>query len=84
MGASKSAGGGTCPTNVAMLAGLVALAMRRHTAPLGVPLLACAGLNACWLYLDRLPPADSWGVRYWLWLASFVLVGFGLCTSRRA
>lgn len=76
--------GSTCLTNVAMLAGLVALAVRRHTARFGVLLLACAGLNACWLYLDRLPPADSWGVGYWLWLASFGLVGVGLLASRRA
>lgn len=75
--------GSTCLTNVVMLAGLVALAARRRTALVGVLLLGCAALNACWLWLDGAPPADTYGPGYWLWLASFALVGLGAALDPR-
>lgn len=74
--------GATCLTNGAMLAAFVAILAKWPRAPFGMVLLVCAALNACWLYLDGMPPADTFGVGYWLWLASFVLVGIGLATSR--
>ncbi len=73
--------GATCLTNLVMLGAIAAvLARRRRPAPrtLGAVLLGCAALDGCWVYLDGFRSVDSFGLGYWMWLGSFVLVGLGL------
>ena len=73
--------GSTCLTNVAMLLSLLLISARacKGTAALGcgVLLLGCAAVDASWLYLCERAWIESYRAGYYLWLASFVLVGIG-------
>lgn len=70
--------GSTCFTNITMVMALVALLLGSRPRALGVLLLACAGLDASWLYLGGTDLIRALRAGYYLWLASFVLTGFGL------
>lgn len=73
--------GSTCLTNAAMLLSLLLIAARacKGTAALGcgVLLLGCAAVDASWLYLCERELIESYRAGYYLWLASFLLVGLG-------
>lgn len=68
--------GGSCLTNVVMVLALVLLTAR-HRLLTGLLLLACAGVNASWIYLLDRNPFEVYRVGYFLWLLSFGLTGFG-------
>jgi hypothetical protein len=77
--------GGSCLTNVLMVLGLLLLLGQRSGNPLmGLLMLAAAGLNASWIYLDDDPSKVMENVKlgYWLWTGSFVLVGLGLMAGK--
>lgn len=74
--------GSTCLTNIAMVFALLLAFARRAGRGTGIAVLACAALNATWLYLLGENPFELYGVGYYLWLASFVLVGFGITINR--
>jgi hypothetical protein len=76
--------GATCLTNVVMVfALLVTLFSSRNSSKheqvmFGTLAFGCAVLNASWVYLTN---HDTWkdlGAGYYLWVASFTLVGAGL------
>lgn len=73
--------GASCLTNAAMgLALLLALGRScRGGAALGAGLLllACAGVDAAWIYLVDQDPLDVYRPGYFVWLGSFVVVGLG-------
>jgi hypothetical protein len=73
--------GATCLTNAAMgIALLMALSRGfRGGAALGAGLLllACAGVDAAWIYLLEQDPLDVYRPGYFVWLGSFVVVGLG-------
>jgi len=70
--------GSTCLTNVIMLFALVARACGARPRVLGVLLLACAVLDASWLYLGGADLIRTLRAGYYLWTASFVLAGIGM------
>lgn len=76
--------GASCLTNVVMLAGLVFALARRRNVVLGSLLIACVGVNSSWIWLSDQNPFEWLRAGYFLWLASFVLVGLGLCMRPRA
>jgi hypothetical protein len=68
----------TSVTNVLMLGALVVLLTgAARTRGLGFLLLAAAALNAGWIYLVD-DVREGLQVGYYLWLASFAVVGFAL------
>jgi hypothetical protein len=70
--------GSSCLTNVVMLLAILAAITGSRSRLAGLLVLGCAGVNASWLYLAESDPFRPWAIGYWLWLASFVLVGLGL------
>jgi len=75
--------GATCLTNVAMVAAVLALLASRGRRPLlGLLLLACVALNLSWIYLGEGEMRSSLAAGYYLWTASFGLVGLGLLGGR--
>jgi hypothetical protein len=77
--------GATSLTNVLMVLGLLLLLGQRSGNPLmGLLMLAAAGLNASWIYLNDDPSAVMKELKlgYWLWAGSFALVGLGLMAGR--
>ena len=75
--------GSTCLTNLVMLVAIVCTLAKRRSVLLGLCVLLAAGVNASWLYLGDTNPFESYAAGYYLWLASFVLVGMGLLTSKQ-
>lgn len=77
--------GSSCLTNGVMVLGMVLLAARRR-ALVGLLLLVCTAVNASWIYLLDQNPFEVYRAGYFLWLASFALVGFGalLAAMRRS
>lgn len=84
--AKVTALGLTSLSNVVMLiAALAVLARARSGArAIGVVLLGCAVLDAGWLYLTDGDFRSGLQAGYWLWLASFGVVGFGLAGGTRS
>ena len=76
--------GSTCLTNGVMLLSILLLAARRRVL-VGLLMLGCTGVNASWIYLNDQNPFESYRAGYFLWLASFALVGIGalLAAARR-
>lgn len=71
--------GSTCLTNVVMLVAVFLLLSRRSgAARMGVALFACTALNLSWIYLGDGDSRSMLSTGYYLWVASFALVGFGL------
>jgi hypothetical protein len=75
--------GSSCLTNPVMLAAIAAVLLRVRSALLGALLLACAGVDASWVYLGDGDVLGQLGAGYWFWLGSFVLVGLGLMLAPR-
>ena len=69
--------GATCLDNLVMLAAFVVFATGRKRVLVGLLLLVAGGHAAGWLYLTERPQFEGLRAGYYLWLASFVLVGFG-------
>lgn len=69
--------GATCLSNLVMLAAFAVFATGRRRLWIGLLLLACAGLDASWLYLTERQFFESLQPGYYLWLLSFALVGLG-------
>lgn len=76
--------GSTCLTNAVMALALVLVMARGRSVGLGLAVLACAGVDSCWLWLSDRNPLEWLRAGYFLWLLGFVLVGAGLCAPRRA
>ena len=72
----------TALTNLVMFAALVLGALVRvpWSRALGIATLACAAFDTSWLFL--LDGNRCYEAGYWVWLASFALVGLGLVVSR--
>jgi hypothetical protein len=64
----------TCLTNAVMITALPMFFVRRARVGFGIALLVCAGIDSVWLRAVCSDP-NPIGAGYWLWLASFVLVG---------
>lgn len=75
--------GATCLSNLVMLVAFAVFATGRSRLWIGLALLACAGLDASWLYLTERQVFESLRPGYYLWLASFVLVGLGALLQPR-
>jgi hypothetical protein len=71
-------GGSSCLTNLALVFALVAMACGSRPRVLGLLLLACAVVDASWLYLNTADVVRALRPGYYLWLASFVVTGIGL------
>lgn len=80
--------GTSCLTNLAMLASFLLVFLRKPNVAMGVVMLACAGLDASWLFLIDKDPFSVFRVGYFLWVASFAVVGIGMvmpaATGKRA
>ena len=76
--------GATCLTNAVMLVSLLLLAVGSPRRPVDLLLLGCAALDASWLYLTDSRSIESYRAGYYLWLASFALVGAGALPGRGA
>jgi hypothetical protein len=70
-------------TNAAMLLAALALFMQRGGKVLGWLLLACAAVNASWLYATDAEFRSGLQAGYWLWLGSFALAGAGFLARSR-
>jgi hypothetical protein len=70
--------GTSCLTNFAMLVSLLLVLGRRQNVVMGLVMLACAGLDASWLWLIDKDPFSVFRVGYFLWVASFAAVGLGM------
>lgn len=70
--------GASCLANAIMLLAIAGVLARSSTRLVGLLVLACSGLTTSWIYLSDQDPFRPWAVGYYLWVASFVLVGLGL------
>lgn len=70
--------GSSCLTNLAMLVSLLLVLGKKKNALVGVVMLACAGLDASWMFLIDKDPFSVFRVGYFLWVASFAIVGIGM------
>jgi hypothetical protein len=75
--------GSTCLTNGLMVLAILGALVRARSGLLGFLLIGCAWVNASWIYLNDTNPLEWAAAGYWLWLASFVLVGAGSMLARR-
>lgn len=84
--AKVTALGLTSLTNVVMVIAALAVLVRARSGAraIGVALLGCAVLDAGWLYLTDGDFRSGLQAGYWLWLASFGVVGFGLAGGTRS
>ena len=67
----------TSLTNAVFLVGSVCVLRNRASRGMGMLLVACTALDLSWVYLNL----DDFGdlrAGYWLWVASFALLGIGL------
>jgi hypothetical protein len=76
--------GATCLTNLVMLGAAFAAMVRGRSLLFGLLLLACAGVDASWVYLGGADTIEQLGAGYWMWLGSFVLAGLGLLRRERS
>jgi len=76
--------GATCLSNAVMALALLFVLARRRSTALGMLLVLWAGANSSWMWLPGGNPFDWLRAGYFLWFGSFLLVGLGLCGSRRA
>lgn len=74
--------GATCATNFVMLAALMLHRFVPWGRALAFAALACAPLNTTWLWLCEADMVAGYRAGYYLWLASFVLVGIGIACKR--
>lgn len=49
---------------------------------LGFAVLACALLNTTWLFLGEPGMVAAYRAGFYLWVASFVLTGFGIVAAK--
>lgn len=73
--------GSTCLTNVAMVFAILMLLARHRSPGMGAILVACAGLNASWIYLADKDPFTAYRAGYYIWTLSFALVGVGMLAA---
>jgi hypothetical protein len=64
-----------------MLLAIVGVLARSSSRLVGLLVLACSGLTTSWIYLSDQEAFRPWAVGYYLWVASFVLVGIGLLVA---
>lgn len=76
--------GASCLTNVVMVLAIAFAALRRTHPLLGAALLACAGVDASWIWLSDRNPFEWLRMGYFLWLASFPLVGLAMLRRQRS
>jgi hypothetical protein len=70
--------GSSCLTNVVMLLAIAAAITGARSRLTGLLVLGCSGIAASWIWLAENDPFRPWAIGYYLWVASFVLVGLGL------
>lgn len=77
--------GATSLTNAMMIAAALVLLTGGRAVSFGALLLACAALNASWLYLTAGDPQIRSGLQigYFLWVSSFVLMGIAMLGPAR-
>jgi hypothetical protein len=73
--------GASCLANAVMLLAIVGVLARSSSRLVGLLVLACSGLTTSWIYLSDQEAFRPWAVGYYLWVASFVLVGIGLLVA---
>ncbi len=75
--------GASCLTNIVMLLAIAAAITGARSRLTGLLVLGCSGIASSWLWLSDNDPFRPWAIGYYLWVASFVLVGLGLLFAPR-